>query len=99
MSYIYFLYNPYLHIKVKRETPMNNILFYLFLLSEKNDYDFLFENKIKDHCQKCGICDLCNKYNKYFKFRYNTKSENDEKEKLINEENKIDNNEIIQINR
>ena len=93
MSYIYFLYNPYLHIKVKRETPMNNILFYLFLLSEKNDYDFLFENKIKDHCQKCGICDLCNKYNKYFKFRYNTKSENDEKEKLINEENKIDNNE------
>ena len=86
--YIYFIYNPYLYINVKRETPMENLFFYLFILSEKNDYDFVIENKIKEHYDLCGICSLCKKSRQYFNRYKNKKNiENDEKEKLINEEN------------
>ena len=87
VAYMYFIYNPYIHIQIKRETPMENIFFYLFILSEKNDYDFVIENKIKEHYNLCGICNLCKKSLHYFK-RYKSKSnlENDEKERLINEE-------------
>ena len=34
-SYMYFIYNPYSYIIIKRETPMENIIFYLYILSEK----------------------------------------------------------------
>ena len=90
IAYMHFIYNPYTYIQVKRETPMENLFFYLFILSEKNDYDFFFENKIKQHYELCGICDLCQKFKKYKK-KYKSYIENDEKEKLINEENCIKN--------
>ena len=59
MSYMYFIYNPYSHIIIQKETPLENICFYLYILSEKNDFDFVFEKKINIHYGKCGICDLC----------------------------------------
>ena len=97
IAYMYFIYNPYVHICVKRETPMENLFFYLFILSEKNDFDFVFEKKIKDHFELCGTCDLCQKSNLYFNKnktradKANINIENDEREKLINDENNIKN--------
>ena len=96
---IYFIYNPYSFIKVRRETPMENMFFYLFILSEKNDYDFFFENKIKEHYEICGICDLCGKFKKYLnRYKNLTKTENDENAKLINEDNKDNDNDNNNIN-
>ena len=87
MNYMYFIYSPFSYIKVKRETPMENLYFYFFILSEKNDFDFVFENKINDHYEKCGICDLCMRFNKYLnRYKKNSEISDDEKEKLINEE-------------
>ena len=57
---------------------------YLYILSEKNDYDFLYENKINEHYKKCGFCFLCKKYNNY-RARYKREFEDDEKEKLLND--------------
>ena len=88
IGYMYCIYNPYLYIKVKRETPMSNLFFYLYILSAKNDYNFLLEKKVQNHFEICGICDLCNKFNKYLKrYNYKTNNQNEENEKLINEEN------------
>ena len=96
IGYMHFIYNPNLYIKVKRETPMSNLFFYFFILSEKNDYNFLFEKKIKEHFEECGICSLCTKFNDYLKrykrYKYKLNTENEEKEKLINEENNNKNN-------
>ena len=60
------------------------IVYYLYILSEKNDYDFLYENKINEHYKKCGFCFLCKKYNNY-RARYKREFEDDEKEKLLND--------------
>ena len=88
MAYMYFIYNPFSYIIIKRETPMENIFFYLYILSEKNDFDFVFENKVNEHYEKCGICNLCKRYNKYLN-RYKIKKnvEDDEKELFLNGEN------------
>ena len=86
MLYVYFLYNPFSNIIIKRETPMENILFYLYILSEKNNLNFIFENKINEHYEKCGICDLCMKYVKYInRFKQKHVIINEEKERLIND--------------
>ena len=91
-AYMYFIYNPYVHIQIRKDTPFGNVFFYLFLLSDKNDYIFLFENKIKDHCEMCGICDLCQKFKKYLKRnKYKVMIQNEENEKLINEESTYNN--------
>jgi len=84
MFYVYLIYNPFLNIIIKNNNPLENMFFYLFILSVKNDYEFIFENKINEHYEKCGFCELCKKYMKY---KYRKVMENDEKEKLINEEN------------
>ena len=84
MGYLYFMYNPFSFIKIKRESPMENIYFYLYILSHKNTLDYLFENKVNDHYESCGICNLCKKYN-YFFNKYDKKSEfeNEEKKTLL----------------
>ena len=89
MVYIYLVYNPFFFITIKTENSMENIFFYLFILSEKNDYEFVIENKINDHYEKCGLCGICKKYTKY---RYRKVMEDEEKEKFINEENAKNNN-------
>ena len=84
MTYIYYIYNPFYYIKIKRETPLENTFFYLYILSEKNDFDFVLKNKIKDHYQICGFCELCQKYIKYIRKKKNF--ENDENEIFIKDE-------------
>ena len=87
MGFVFCLYNPFSYIKIKRETPLENIFFYLYILSNKNTLDFLFENKVNEHFEKCGICNLCKKYMYYFNLNAkDTEKENDEKNKLINKE-------------
>ena len=83
MVLVYLVYNPFFFITIKIENPLENIFFYLFILSEKNDYEFVIENKINEHYEKCGLCDFCKKYMKY---RYR-KVQDEEKEKFIKEEN------------
>ena len=92
MVYMYAIYNPYYNIKIKRETPLENIFFYLFIVSNKNDLDFLFETKVNEHYIKCGICSLCKKYFQYLS--QNQTLPDDEKNSLINEENNQDNKSI-----
>ena len=92
MVYMYAIYNPYYNVKIKRETPLENVFFYLFIVSNKNDLDFLFENKVNEHYIKCGICSLCKKYLKYISQNHNLP--NDEQNRLINDENIQDKNNI-----
>ena len=87
MIYMYFIYNPFYNIKIKRETPMENIFFYFFVLSEKNDYEFIIRDKINEHYKNCGTCLLCKKFIKYSNKYKSTKNTDDELEKFINEEN------------
>ena len=92
MTYIYLIYNPLHYIKIKREAPLENIFFYLFILSDTDKIDFLFEIKIKEHYEKCGICNLCKKYFKYLNSNQKKiEKEEDEKKSFIREE-KINNN-------
>ena len=98
MGYLYFMYNPFSYIKINRESSMENIYFYLYILSHKSTLDFLFENKLNEHYEECGICDLCKKYN-YFNSQQEKRVEfeNDERKKLLNSDKKyiiykVDNN-------
>ncbi len=98
MSYIYFIYNPYSYIKIKRETPMENIFFYLYILSEKNDFDFVFENKVNEHYEKCGICNLCKRYSSYINKNKTTKiPEDDEKEEFLKDNNTNNEGKLIDL--
>ena len=65
MVYVYLVYNPFFNITIKNENYLENIFFYLFILSEKNDYEFIIRGKINEHYEKCGLCELCKKYTKY----------------------------------
>ena len=87
-SYMYLIYNPFYHIIIKRETPLENTLFYLYIISEKNNFNFIFESKLNKHYEKCGICDLCKKYIIYLnRFKQKNILLDEENEKFINEEN------------
>ena len=66
LLFIYINYDPKLFVRIKRETPEQNLYFYLFVLSHENQPCYLIETKIKNHYERCGICILCKKYNKYF---------------------------------
>ena len=63
---------------------MENTFFYLYILSEKNDFNFLIKNKIKEHYQKCGFCELCKKYINIIHTKKNI--DNDETEIFIKDE-------------
>ena len=88
MVYMYLMYNPFHFIRINRDTPVENIFFYLYILSEKNDLEFLIENEINEHYEKCGLCSLCKKYIQYLDIYDNLDDkeeyEEKEKEKLIN---------------
>ena len=89
LTYVYFIYEPLHYIKINKETPMENIYFYLYILSEKDDLNFLVEYKINEHYKRCGVCDLCKKYIYYLdNHQSNIEIEEDEKKNLINEGNK-----------
>ena len=65
--YMHLLYNPFNFIHIERETPNENIYFYFYILSNENSLDFLLEDKIRDHYNKCGYCKVCKKFMKKMK--------------------------------
>ena len=65
LLFVNFFYEPKSYIKIENDTPMENMFFYLFIISEKNEINFLLESKINEHYENCGICSLCYKYQKY----------------------------------
>ena len=94
MVYMFFIYNPFSHVKIRRDTPLENMFFYLYILSEKNNFNFILENQVKKHHDKCGICDLCKKYIKYMeRAKIKIEYSDEEKEKFINETNTQNNDE------
>jgi len=94
MCIIYLLYNPFNYISIKTETQMENLFFYLYILSEKNDYNFLFENKLNVHYKSCGFCELCKKYNEHISlFKKNLQDE--EKARLICNESNQNNDDSL----
>ena len=95
MSYIYSIYNPFCHIKIRRETPFENTIFYFYIISQKNDLKFLFENILSNHYKNCRICNLCKKYIKYKNTYKQNELIDDEKEQFIN--NEIDKNNLMDL--
>jgi len=94
MSIIYLIYDPFNYINIKTETQMENLFFYLYIISEKNDYNFLFENKLNVHYKLCGFCDLCKKYNNHIGF-YKKNLNDEERTRLINDESKQNNDDSL----
>ena len=87
VSYMCFIYSPFSNIIIKKETPMENSIFFFFIISQKNDYNIVLERKISEHYERCGNCYICKKFIDYMsKYKY-TKIRDDENEKLISEEN------------
>ena len=95
ICYMCFIYSPFSNIIIKKESPIENLIFFFFIISQKNDYRIVLERKINEHYERCGDCYICKKFidymnkNKYFKIR-----KDEEEEKLIIEDNnqKYDNN-------
>ena len=95
LAFIILLYDPKDYIQIKTETPMDNLFYYFYIVSDKNELTFLIETKINQHFEKCNICSLCNKFKKYLKYShfYNTNG----KEKIINFENEKQVNNIMEL--
>jgi len=94
MCIIYLIYDPFNYISIKTETQMENLFFYLYILSEKNDYNFLFENKLNVHYKSCGFCELCKKYTEHISlFKKNLQDE--EKSRLISDESNQNNDDSL----
>ena len=62
---IYLIYEPKSFIKIKTETPLENLFYYFYIISEDDELDFLLESKINEHYEKCKVCKLCEKFTKY----------------------------------
>ena len=91
MSYMYFIYNPYSYIIIKRETPMENTFFYLYILSEKNNFEYAFENKVNEHYEKCGICNLCKRYYSYINSNKTIGNPDDDEKEVFLKDNNVNN--------
>ena len=87
IGFFYFVYDPYSFIQIRKDSPIENMFFYMNMINERNDFEFLYESKINHHYKDCGLCYLCERY-----VKYRTKEEKEkEKEKNINQ--KEDSNE------
>ena len=96
VGYFFFIYNPFLFIEIKKESPMKNIIFYLYTVSGENKMSFLIKHKINEHYEKCGYCTLCKKYKYYLsKIKKNKEIDSEETRNLINSE-KIEINDNIE---
>ena len=77
---------------------MENIFFYLYILSEKKNFDFVLENKVNEHYEKCGICNLCKRFHSYIKRNKATKiNEDDEKEEFLKDNNTNNEGKLIDL--
>ena len=83
MIYMYLIYNPYHYIKININSPTENILFYLYVLADNNDLEFIIENKISEHFENCGLCPLCKKYDKYLEINQKFNFEDEKRMILI----------------
>ena len=87
LLYVHLLYDPKIFVTFQRETPNENMLYFLFILSNETQPCSLIENKIVKHYEGCGICELCNKYKKYINKRDdNYKGDENENTNFINKE-------------
>ena len=96
LLYINLLYNPINYIRIKKETPNENMYFYFYLLSSETHPFLIIEKNISIHYEVCGICNLCIKFKKYLKknkdlieieesMNYISRIKPKKKDKLINE--------------
>ena len=81
---LFLIYEPYYFIRIKSKTSMENILYYLNILNERNDIKIIFENKLIKHYGNCGFCNLCKKYK-----NYRTEDDKEKKSKDIANENQL----------
>ena len=65
MGYLYFIYDPYSYINIKNDSPLENIFYYLNIINDRDDFEFLIESKLNFHYNRCGFCLLCERYIKY----------------------------------
>ena len=65
LLYIYVMYNPKIYIRIRQETPNENMYFFLYILSHENQPGLNIEHNLYNHYKLCGICNLCKKYNYY----------------------------------
>ena len=66
-SIIYLFYEPMIYMKIQRETPDENMIFFLNILSLETQPIYIIENQIEKHFEICGICNLCERYIKYIR--------------------------------
>jgi hypothetical protein len=68
------------------------LIYYFYIISEKNELNFLIERKINEHFEKCNICYLCNKYKKYLnRYKLDIIDENNKENNIILKTNEIKN--------
>ena len=92
LIYINFLYEPKYHIKIDGLNQSENLIYYFYIISEKNELNFLIERKINEHFEKCNICYLCNKYKKYLnRYKLDIIDENNKENNMILKTNEIKN--------
>ena len=65
MGIMFFIYDPFSHIRIRNQSPLKNIYFYINTINKRKDIEFLIENKIINHYKECGFCHLCQNYIKY----------------------------------
>ena len=65
LIYVNLLYEPKYYIKINSENQTENLLYYFYLITDKNELKFLLESKIKEHYEKCKVCFICSKFRKY----------------------------------
>jgi hypothetical protein len=65
LLYIYFMYDPKIYIKIRQETPDENMYFFLYIISNESQPCFIIENQINKHYDICGVCNLCKKFDHY----------------------------------
>ena len=87
ISSVYLIYDPRIYINFNRETPDDNMYFYLFILSYEHQPCYVIENKINSHYEGCGICNLCIKYHNYLFLTFDyIEAEENEKLTFINKD-------------
>jgi len=87
MGYLYFIYDPYSYINIRNNAPLENIFYYLNIINERNDFEFLIESKLNSHYNNCGLCLLCERYIKYKTEEENINQDYKETDKFIVQDN------------